>query len=164
VSRAVVRRARPDDVDAMVALVHELADYERTPDACTLTGEQLAGALFAASPALFGHVGEVDEHVVGVALWFLNFSTWTGTHGVYLEDLFVRPSHRRLGLGRSLLGALAAECVDHGYGRLEWSVLDWNRPALDFYASFGAVGMDEWTVHRMTGDALAALARPAVPR
>ena len=159
-----VRPVRPDDVDAVVGLVHELADYELAPQECTLTSERLAAALFADAPALFGHVAEVDGTVAGTALWFLNYSTWTGTHGVYLEDLYVRPSHRRRGLGRLLLGTLAAECVTRGFSRLEWSVLDWNRPALDFYASIGALGMDEWTVHRVTGDALRALAGPAASR
>lgn len=156
-----VRPIRPDDVDAVVGLVHELADYEKAPQECTLTSPRLAAALFADAPALFGHVAEVDGAVVGTALWFLNFSTWTGTHGVYLEDLYVRPAQRRLGLGRLLLATLAHECVARGFARLEWSVLDWNRPALDFYASIGALGMDEWTVHRVTGDALRALAGPA---
>ena len=154
----LVRRARPDDVAAMVALVHELAAYEREPQSCTLTADELAAALFVPDAALFAHVGEVDGEVVGTAIWFLNYSTWTGTHGVWLEDLFVRPSHRRHGLGRALLTALAALCVERGYRRLEWTVLDWNTPALDFYASLDAVAQDEWTTHRVTGPALTALA------
>ena len=152
-----VRRVEPRDVPAVVELVYELARYEREPDACHLTAEQLHTALFAPAPALFGHVAEADGQVVGCALWFLNFSTWTGVHGIYLEDLFVSPQHRGSGLGRALLAALAAVCLERGYGRLEWSVLDWNEPAIGFYRSLGAVGMDEWTAFRLTGASLSAL-------
>jgi GNAT superfamily N-acetyltransferase len=154
----VIRPIEPGDVPAVVTLVHELAAYEREPDSCHLTEHQLAGALFGAAPALFGHVAEVDGEVVGCALWFLNFSTWRGVHGVYLEDLYVRPAHRGRGLGRALLATLAAVCAERGYGRLEWSVLDWNEPSIAFYRALGAVGMDEWTTFRLDGDALAALA------
>jgi GNAT superfamily N-acetyltransferase len=153
-----IRRIEQSDLDRAVALVHELADYEKAPDECHLTVEQLRAALFGPSPALFGHVAEDGGEVVGVALWFLNFSTWRGVHGIYLEDLFVRPANRGSGLGRALLAALARECVDRGYGRLEWSVLNWNTPAIGFYRSLGAVAMDEWTVFRMTDDALSTLA------
>ena len=151
------------DVDAVVALVYELAAYEREPDSCHLTSEQLRAALFGPfpadrGPALFGHVAELDGEVVGTALWFLNFSTWRGVHGIYLEDLYVRPEHRGRGLGRALLAALAEECVAGGYQRLEWSVLDWNEPSIGFYKSLGAVPMDEWTVFRLTDDALRRLA------
>ena len=152
-----VRRVEPRDVPAVVELVHELARYEREPDSCHLTAEQLQAALFAPAPALFGHVAEVDGQVVGCALWFLNFSTWNGVHGIYLEDLVVSPQHRGAGSGRALLTALAAVCVERGYGRLEWSVLDWNEPAIGFYRSLGAVGMDEWTTFRLDGKALTAL-------
>lgn len=156
-STQAVRRIQPDDVPAVVELVHELAAYERAPDECHLTSDQLAGALFGERPALFGHVATVGDEVAGVALWFLNYSTWRGAHGIYLEDLYVRPAHRGSGLGQRLLQALAAECVRQGYERLEWSVLDWNEPALGFYRSLGAVGQDEWTVHRLTDDALQRL-------
>ena len=159
----LVRRARPADVDAMVALVHELAAYEREPGSCTLTAPQLAAALFVPDAALFAHVGEVDGDIVAVAIWFLTYSTWTGTHGVWLEDLFVSPAHRRVGLGRGLLGELARECTTRGYARLEWSVLDWNTPALEFYASLDALAMDEWTTQRVTGPALTALAAAPPP-
>jgi GNAT superfamily N-acetyltransferase len=153
-----IRRIQESDVDAVVRLVYELADYERAPDECHLTSDQLAAALFGESPALFGHVAEVDGEVVGCALWFLSFSTWRGVHGIYLEDLYVRPEQRGSGLGKALLAALARECVDRGLQRLEWSVLDWNEPAIGFYKSIGAAPMDEWTVHRLTDDALKALA------
>src|SRR3954467_9664525 len=152
-----VRRVRESDVDAVVGLVHELAAYERAPHECTLTSAQLRAALFGPAPALFGHVAEVEGHVVGCALWFLNFSTWRGTHGIYLEDLYVRPSQRGSGWGRALLTELARECVANGYARLEWSVLDWNAPAIGFYKSLGAVAMDEWSVFRLTDRALTDL-------
>ena len=155
-----VRRIRPEDVDAAVRLAYALAEYERAPDECHLTSEQLHTALFGEKPALFGHVAEVDGRIVGFAVWFLNFSTWRGTHGIYLEDLFVLPDQRGSGLGKALLAALAAECVERGYARLEWSVLDWN-PATEFYKALGAIPMDEWTVHRLTDDALQALAAQA---
>src|SRR5690606_33830642 len=116
--RMSIRRVRPDDVDAVVDLVHALAEYEKAPDECHLTSEQLHAALFADAPALYGHVAEVEGTVVGFALWFLNFSTWRGVHGIYLEDLFVLPEHRGSGLGKALLATLAAECVDRGYARL----------------------------------------------
>ena len=146
------------DVDAIVTLVHELAAYERAPEQCHLTAEQLRTALFCESPALFAHVAELAGEVVGCALWFRNFSTWHGTHGVYLEDLYVRPAARGSGLGKALLTALAEECVARGYARLEWWVLDWNEPAIGFYESLGAIPMDEWTVFRLTGTALNRLA------
>jgi GNAT superfamily N-acetyltransferase len=155
-----VRPARPGDVPALVGLVRELAEYERALHEVRLTEDQLTDCLFGEAPALFGHVAEVDGDVVGLALWFLNFSTWRGTHGVYLEDLYVRPGHRGSGLGRELLRTLAAVCVERGYSRLEWSVLDWNTPSIEFYQAAGAVPMDEWTVFRLTDDALRAFARP----
>ncbi|SHG45360.1 GNAT family N-acetyltransferase [Streptoalloteichus hindustanus] len=152
-----VRPVRESDVERVVELVYDLAEYERARHECHLTPDQLRAALFGERPALFGHVAEVDGEVVGFALWFLNFSTWRGTHGIYLEDLYVRPDQRGSGLGRALLTELAEECVRRGYSRLEWWVLDWNTPAINFYKSLGAVPMDEWTVYRVTDDALAAL-------
>jgi len=149
-----VRRIRPDDVPAVVGLVRELADYERAAHEVRLTEDQLTTALFGDSPALFGHVVEHDGQIVGMALWFLNFSTWRGTHGVYLEDLYVQPQHRGRGYGKELLRTLAEVCVERGYSRLEWSVLDWNTPSIEFYKAHGAVPMDEWTVFRLTDDAL----------
>ena len=153
-----VRPVRPDDVPAVVGLVRELAEYEKAAHEVQLTQEQLSAALFGDSPKLFGHVADVDGVVVGMALWFLNFSTWRGTYGISLEDLYVQPQHRGSGLGRELLRTLADLCVQRGYGRLEWSVLDWNTPSIEFYRAAGAVPMDEWTIFRLTDDALTAFA------
>jgi GNAT superfamily N-acetyltransferase len=154
-----VRRVQPDDVPTVLRLVRELAAYEKAEHEALMTADQLHGALFGAAPALFGHVALADDgEIAGFALWFLNFSTWRGTHGVYLEDLYVSPDHRGTGLGRELLRTLAEECVDRGFSRLEWSVLDWNTPSIDFYRAAGAVPMDEWTVFRLTGDALSTFA------
>jgi GNAT superfamily N-acetyltransferase len=154
----VIRPAVLADVPAIVGLVRELATYERAPDQVELTDELLTEALFAEHPAAFCHVAEADGAVVGMALWFVNFSTWVGKHGIYLEDLYVTPDARREGHGRALLTNLAAIAGERGYGRLEWAVLDWNEPAIEFYRSIGAVALDEWTVNRVTGPALAALA------
>ena len=149
-----VRRIRPEDVPAVVGLVRELAEYERSAHEVRLTEEQLTTSLFGDSPALFGLVAEEDGELAGMALWFLNFSTWRGTHGIYLEDLYVRPDHRGRGYGKELLRTLAELCVERGYSRLEWAVLDWNAPSIEFYKAHGAVPMDEWTVFRLTDDAL----------
>jgi GNAT superfamily N-acetyltransferase len=159
----VIRPARPGDVPVIYELIRDLADYERALSEVTGTEADLRRSLFGPAPAVFAHVADLDGQVVGFALWFLNYSTWRCQHGIYLEDLYVRPELRGRGLGRALLRELAALCVERGYGRLEWWVLDWNEPALDFYVSLGAVPMSEWTVHRLTGEALAELAasRPA---
>lgn len=155
-----VRPVRPDDVDVVLGLVRELADYEKSLDEARMTREQLHGALFGPEPALFGHVAcGPDGAVVGFALWFRNFSTWRGTHGVYLEDLYVSPAHRGTGLGRELLRTLAAVCVERGYARLEWSVLDWNTPSIEFYRAAGARPQDGWSVFRLTDEALTQFAR-----
>ncbi len=157
-----IRPSRPDDAETLVSLVRELADYEKAAHEVRLTEEQLSDRLFGGSPALFGHVatagdGEPPDRVVGMALWFLNFSTWRGVHGIYLEDLYVRPAARGRGHGKALLAALARLALERGCGRLEWSVLDWNEPAIGFYKALGARLMDEWTVMRVDGGALARL-------
>jgi GNAT superfamily N-acetyltransferase len=155
---AVLRRARPGDEAGIVACIRALAEYEKEPDAVQTTAEDLSQTLFASSPSVFAHVIEKEQRIVAIAVWFLNYSTWTGRNGVYLEDLFVYENERRHGYGRALLAALAGICAERGYTRLEWAVLDWNEPSIRFYRSIGAVGMDEWTVQRLAGDALAQLA------
>ena len=154
----MIRWAGVEDVPAIIGLIGDLATYERAHHEVQITAADLHAALFGDQPAVFTLVADVDGEVVGVAVWFLTFSTWLGRHGIYLEDLYVRPEHRGAGHGRALLATLAAIAVERGYGRVEWAVLDWNEPALGFYRSIGAVGMDEWTTHRLTGDALRALA------
>jgi GNAT superfamily N-acetyltransferase len=153
-----IRRVERADVGPVVELVHELAVYERAAESCTLVESQLEAALFGDAPSLFGHVAVVEHEVVGCSLWFVNFSTWHGVHGIYLEDLIVRSAHRGKGLGRALLVDLARECTRRGYARLEWSVLDWNEPAISFYRSIGAASLDEWSIFRLTDAALARLA------
>jgi GNAT superfamily N-acetyltransferase len=155
----MIRPIQPTDVPAAVELVHELADYEREPASCHLTADQLSAALFGDAPALFGLVAEDAGEVVGIALWFLNFSTWRGVHGIYLEDLYVRPSARRGGHGRTLLRELAQIASSRGYGRVDWAVLDWNTPAHAFYRSLGAEPTDDWTGWRLEGDAMTAFAQ-----
>ena len=133
--------------------------YEREPDAVQNTIEMLSTTLFGPEPRAFAHVIERDGWIVGIAAWFLTYSTWTGSHGIWLEDLFVHDDQRGRGYGKALIAALAAVCVERGYPRLEWTVLDWNTPSIAVYRSIGAVGMEEWTTQRLTGDALKALAR-----
>ena len=157
-SETQIRPVRPEDVPAVVAMVHELAAYEKAPGSCRLTETQLHAALFGPNPALYGHVAlDAAGTPIGFALWFLNFSTWEGTHGIYLEDLYVKPESRASGVGRRLLAALAGICVERGYARLDWSVLDWN-PAREFYAALGASAETEWIPYRLAGPALTRLA------
>lgn len=149
-----IRDVTRADVDAVVGLIQELALYEKLPEECHVTADLLHAALFAPQPAVYAQVGIIDGEVAGFALWFLNFSTWEGVHGIYLEDLYVRPRYRGSGLGKALLLNLATIAVQRGYARVEWSVLDWNTPSIDFYRSLGAVPMDGWTAFRLTGPAL----------
>jgi GNAT superfamily N-acetyltransferase len=151
-----VRPARPDDVGDILALVVELADYERSAEHATMTAAQLHPALFGDDPAASCLVATVGDEVVGFALWFSTFSTWTGERGVHLEDLFVRPAARGRGLGKQLLQRVAGVAREGGCARMEWSVLDWNAPAIGFYASLGARPMTEWTTYRLDGDDLVA--------
>ncbi|MEU2764694.1 GNAT family N-acetyltransferase [Streptomyces sp. NPDC006863] len=155
----MIRIATPDDIPVLHALVRELAAYEKALDEAVASEEQLAEALFGDRPAAYAHVATADDdgEVIGFALWFLNFSTWRGVQGIYLEDLYVRPERRGGGHGKALLTELARICVERGYERLEWSVLDWNAPSIAFYASLGARPQDEWTVYRLTDGALARL-------
>ena len=158
-----VREATAADVPDILGLVRDLADYERELDQVEATEEDFRRLMFPEEglATAFGHVAEVDGEVVGMALWYVTFSTWTGGNGIWLEDLYVAPEHRGSGLGRDLLAALARICVERGYQRLEWWVLDWNEPSIGFYRSLGAAPYDEWTTYRLGDEALAALAGPA---
>lgn len=168
----MVRAARPGDVPGIYRMVRDLARYEKSEASLSATAGDLRRALFGAAPAVFAHVATAGDRpggphdgpgdgLAGFALWFLSYSTWTGQHGIYLEDLYVEPDARGRGHGRALLGELARICVTRGYTRLEWSVLDWNTPSIGFYKSLGARAMDEWTVFRLTGGALRALGSAA---
>jgi GNAT superfamily N-acetyltransferase len=154
-----IREALPEDVTAIHELIVELAEYERAASEVIASPRDLHAALFALAPKVHAHVAFDDEsgEVVGFALWFVNYSTWLGRHGVYLEDLYVRASERGRGYGRALLSTLARLCIDNDYGRLEWSVLDWNQSAINFYRQLGAISMDEWTVNRASGEVLKTL-------
>ena len=143
------------DLDVLAQFIRELARYERALDLAQATSDQLRTSFFGPTPRVFCDLIESDDgEAAGFAVWFLNYSTWTGTHGIYLEDLFVLPQYRGRGYGKSLLVHLAAECVRQGYARLQWSVLDWNTPSIDFYRSLGAQAQDEWTVYRLSDVAL----------
>jgi len=155
---AVLREARPGDEAGILECITALAVYEKEPDAVLNSVEQLTASLFGAEPKVFAHVVERDGRIVGIAVWFLTYSTWTGRHGIWLEDLYVDDAQRGRGYGKALIASLAALCVERDYTRLEWTVLDWNAPAIAFYRSLGAEPMSEWTTQRMTGDRLAALA------
>ena len=159
----MIRAAVADDVAEIRAMIHELAEYERAAEHARATEAQLAEALFGADRAAHALIAEDDDtsDVVGYAVWFPLFSTWTGTRGMHLEDLYVRPQARGRGHGRALLADLAAICVRRGYERFEWRVLAWNEPAIGFYRSLGAELLDEWTVCRLSGRPLASLARQA---
>ncbi|HWU71012.1 MAG TPA: GNAT family N-acetyltransferase [Pseudoxanthomonas sp.] len=157
----VLRPATRADIPLILELIHALAEYEREPDAVEATGDLLEEQLFGERPGAEVIIAEIDGQGAGFALFFHTFSTWRGRRGLYLEDLFVRPEFRGLGLGRALMIHLAKLAVQRGCGRFEWSVLDWNTPAIDFYRSLGAVGMDEWTVQRLDGEGLLALAAKA---
>jgi ribosomal protein S18 acetylase RimI-like enzyme len=156
---ATIRPARPGDEGDILRLIRALADYEREPEAVENTAEDLRAHLFADAPHVFAHVAELDGHIVGIAVWFLNYSTWTGRHGIYLEDLFVDPTVRRQGVAEGLMRALAAEAEEHRYARMDWAVLDWNEPAKAFYRRLGSRHMDTWEPWRVDGSALSALAR-----
>ena len=153
-----IRAARPADSALVFALVRELADYEKLAHEVDATERQIAEALFGPTPRLYCDIAEWGGEAVGFAVWFLNFSTFRGRHGLYLEDIFVRPAFRQRGIGKALMARLAAHCVERGYARLEWAVLDWNAPSIAFYRSIGAQVMDEWKICRLSGDALRSFA------
>ena len=154
----VIRRVRPGDEAELTAMIHELAEFERASAECTVTEEQLRRALFEQPVAVQGHLVEVDGRAAAGALWFRNFSTWDGVAGIYLEDLFVRPEFRRRGLARKILATLARECVDNGYSRLSWAVLDWNVNAIALYDAVGGKPQNDWITYRVSGSELSALA------
>jgi GNAT superfamily N-acetyltransferase len=153
-----IRPAAPADAALVFAFIRELAAYERLAHEVDATEEDIGRALFGPNPRVFADLAEWNGEPAGFALWFYNFSTFRGRHGIYLEDLYVRPEHRGKGLGKALLRHLARRCLDEGLARLEWWVLDWNEPSIRFYRSLGAEPMDEWTVQRVTGEALVQLA------
>ncbi len=155
---AVLRRARPGDEAGILAAIQALAVYEKEPDAVENTEEMLATTLFGTNPQAFAHVVEREGSIRAIAVWFVTYSTWTGRHGVWLEDLYVHEEERGRGYGTALIGALAAHAVDSGFSRFEWTVLDWNEPAIGFYRSLGVTPMTEWTTQRLDGAALASVA------
>lgn len=159
----MIREATEQDIPAILGLVQELAAYEKEPEAAVGTVQDYRRVLFpeTGSPSAWAHVAEVDGQVVGIAVWFLTFSTWTGRNGLWLEDLYVSPAHRGSGIGGRLMATLAAICTARGYPRMEWTVLDWNTPALEVYRHVGAEPMAGWTTQRLTGDALSALGASA---
>ena len=157
----LIRLATPEDTSDIHRLIYELAVYEKAPDEMVATIEQIEQSLFNNHPVAFCHVAEVDGKIVGIALWFLNYSTWLGKPGIYLEDLFVQPEYRGHGIGKGFMKTLAQLCVERGYERFQWWVLDWNTPSIDFYKSLGAVAMEDWTVFRLYGDALKKFASQA---
>jgi GNAT superfamily N-acetyltransferase len=159
--RIDIRVARDSDLELIFSWIVELAEYERGRHEVTASEDDLHRALFAGQPAVFAHVAEDAGEAAGFALWFLSFSTWLGRHGIYLEDLYVRPELRGHGYGAALLAELARICVERGYARLQWSVLDWNQPSIDFYRRLGAKPLDEWTVYRLEDEALLRLASGA---
>ena len=154
----LIRRARPDEAGVVLSLIQELAEYEKLLHEVEATEKMIAEALFGENPPLFCDIAEWSGEVAGLAVWFTNFSTFSGRTGIYLEDLFVRPALRGKGIGKALLAHLAKECVANGWSRLQWAVLDWNTPSIDFYKSLGAVLVDDWTLCRLGGPALQALA------
>jgi GNAT superfamily N-acetyltransferase len=150
----IIRPARSKEVGEVLQLIQDLASYEKAPEQVEASEEDLLNTIFASDPRVFCDLVEVDGQIAGMAIWFLNYSTWQAKHGIYLEDLFIKPEYRGHGYGKALLKHLAKICDEKGYGRLQWWVLDWNSPAIEFYRSLGAEAMDEWTVYRTSGQAL----------
>ena len=156
-----IRRARPGEAGLVLSLVRALAEYEKLLHEVEATEAMLDAALFSGNPRLFCEIADWNGEPAGFAVCFINFSTFSGRSGIYLEDLFVRPTQRGKGIGKALLAHLARECVANGWSRLQWSVLDWNTPSIEFYQSLGAALMDDWTICRIGGVALTALAEEA---
>jgi GNAT superfamily N-acetyltransferase len=153
-----IRSARPGDAALVLQFVRELAEYEKLTHECVTTEGMIEEALFGSGKRLYCDIAEWNGEPVGTAIWFLNFSTFTGRHGIYLEDLFVRPAFRGNGIGKALMIHLAKRCVVEGWTRFEWAVLDWNTSSIDFYKSIGAQLKDQWTICRVSGEALQRLA------
>lgn len=149
-----IRPAKREEVGEVLQLIQDLATYEKAPDQVEASRDDLLNTIFAKEPRVCCDLVEVDGQIAGMAIWFLNYSTWQAKHGIYLEDLYIKPEFRARGYGKALLKHLAQICDKEGYGRLQWWVLDWNSPAIEFYRSFGAEAMDEWTVYRTSGQAL----------
>jgi GNAT superfamily N-acetyltransferase len=149
-----IRPAKREEVGEVLQLIQDLATYEKAPDQVEASRDDLLNTIFAKEPRVFCDLVEVDGQIAGMAIWFLNYSTWQAKHGIYLEDLYIKPEFRARGYGKALLKHLAQICDREGYGRLQWWVLDWNSTAIEFYRSFGAEAMDEWTVYRTSGQAL----------
>ena len=154
-----IRSARVEDAPIILQLIKELAEFERAPDEVEATEKEIIKTIFAEEPKVFCELVEVEDEIAGMAIWFLNYSTWQGKHGIYLEDLYIRPEFRGRGFGKALLKHLAALCNERGYGRFQWWVLDWNESAIEFYRGLGAEAMGEWTVYRVSGKGLEDLGR-----
>ena len=152
-----IRSARRDETSIILQLIKDLAEYEKAPHEVKTGEREILETIFAENPKVFCDFVEVDGDIAGMAIWFLNYSTWQGKHGIYLEDLYVKPEFRGRGYGKALLQHLANICNERGYGRFQWWVLDWNSPAIEFYRSLGAEAMSEWTVYRVSGDPLRRL-------
>lgn len=152
-----IRPAKQEDAGAILQLIKDLALYEKVPEEVKATEKEILETIFAPNPSVFADLIEVEGQVVAMAIWFLNYSTWQGKHGIYLEDLYVKPEFRGRGYGKALLQHLAKICIERGYGRFQWWVLDWNSPAIEFYKGLGAEAMDEWTVYRVSGEKLKEL-------
>ena len=155
-----VRPARRLDVPVIYDFIRQLAEYEKLLHAVQAVEADIAEGLFGPQPRCVCEIAELDGEAVGFALWFYSFSTFRGRAGIYVEDLFVLPQARGRGAGKALLASLARRCIEENLGRLDWAVLDWNKPAIDFYDSLGAESLDDWTVRRVSGAALHALAAP----
>ena len=159
-----IRRAQARDVPEILALIRDLAEYERAPEEATATAEDLLRDGFSEAPRFFVEMAEWDGRVAGFAFWFFSYSTWQGRPGLYLEDLFVRPAFRGHGIGKALLVHLARVALAEGCGRFQWQVLDWNTPAIDFYEALGAKQLGEWITMRVSGEDLARLAAGGTPK
>ena len=161
-SSVKIRSAEISDLPEILQFIHDLAKFEKAPNEVKLSLSELEESLFTKNPQVYCLISEADGKATGFAVWHLNYSTWLGRHGIYLEDLYVDPKYRGLGHGKALLRKLAQICIERGYKRLQWWVLDWNETAIEFYKSIGAQPMDEWTVFRVSGSSLEKLATEGI--